>query len=397
MKYLLRSSDFTYDTTTFKFFLNLTDKLRTNRALKLDNVAFQLRTDMTGSEAPHCLLLCSNLAQLSSKVVFQTAGLNRFDDVVGLLFEINSGRYVLKTPLSIHVENKDVPRIEFWIRTETGEQLKLAAGEPKPGEASSINDSVIEGITGLKLFQDMKANTLLSSAYAETPAIGDSCRYIYQNSNADTTMVFSGYADFTVSVWGLGRGVSSTNSWNYFADGSMPNKWNGYRFTYVWGMKSPQNQAYKVLLFNHRGLIVDLIGGNLSIQDSTGQDQSTNIPLLPLKDYIITIKRVADQDGDGNDDFEVEVEKLEDNSKQTATVQCGQDPTNQTNWYYSTAQQHFWDQTGVLGPLIAFESVNLTDIANCQDWIRQTYSGSSGSNSAPAGTVNSSFAIEMDV
>ena len=161
-------------------------------------------------------------------------------------------------------------------------------------------------------------------------------------------------------------------------------------------MKSPQNQNSTVLLFNHRGLIVDLIGGNLSIQDGTGQDQSTNIPLLPLKDYIITIKRVADQDGDGNDDFAVTVEKLEDNSIQTATVQCGQDPTNQTNWWFSTAQQHFWDQTGVLGPLIAFESVDLTDITNSQDWIRQSYSGG-GSNAAPAGTVNSSFAIEMDV
>jgi hypothetical protein len=46
MKYLLKSSDFTYDAGSKKFGLALTEKLHTNRALTLVNVAFQLRTDM---------------------------------------------------------------------------------------------------------------------------------------------------------------------------------------------------------------------------------------------------------------------------------------------------------------------------------------------------------------
>jgi hypothetical protein len=234
-------------------------------------------------------------------------------------------------------------------------------------------------------------NTLLTSSYQETPNLGDSCRYIYQNANAMTTMVFGGYADFK------GRGLSSTNSWNYLVDGTMPNKWGGNRFTYVWGMKSPQGQASKQLLFNHRGLIVDLISGALSIQDATGQDQSTGILLLPLKDYIVTISRIADSNGNGIEDFAVTVENLEDNVIQTATVNCGQDPTNQTNWWYSTAQQHFWDQTGVLGPLIAFESIDADDIAASQNWIRQTYNGGVSSSTQPAGSIHSSFAIECDV
>ena len=118
---------------------------------------------------------------------------------------------------------------------------------------------------------------------------------------------------------------------------------------------------------------------------------------MPLKDYIISISRVADSNGDGIEEFDVTVEKLEDNSVQTATVNAGQNPTNQTNWWYSTAQQHFWDQTGVLGPLIAFESVEAADIATAQNWIRQTYNGGVSSAVAPAGSINSSFAIECDV
>ena len=58
MKYLLKSSEFTYDAATKKFSMALSEKLHTNKAITLANVAFQLRTDMI---SPHCLLLCSNL------------------------------------------------------------------------------------------------------------------------------------------------------------------------------------------------------------------------------------------------------------------------------------------------------------------------------------------------
>ena len=394
MKYLLKSSDFRYNIDTFKFELTLTEKLRTSRALKLLNIAFQLRSDIT---APHCLLLCSNLAQESSQTVYQSPGTHKFQDILALLVENNPGKFVLKNQISVKIQDKDINKLEFWVRTEAGVIVPLQAGQPEPGVDATLDISVVEGIAGLKLFQDMMPNTLLTSSYQETPNLGDSCRYIYQNANALATMVFGGYADFTVSAWGQGRGISSTNSWNYLVDSTMPNKWGGNRFTYVWGMKSPQGQASKQLLFNHRGLIVDLISGALSIQDATGQDQSTGILLLPLKDYIVTISRIADSNGNGIEDFAVTVENLEDNVIQTATVNCGQDPTNQTNWWYSTAQQHFWDQTGVLGPLIAFESIDADDIAASQNWIRQTYNGGVSSSTQPAGSIHSSFAIECDV
>ena len=112
---------------------------------------------------------------------------------------------------------------------------------------------------------------------------------------------------------------------------------------------------------------------------------------------MITVQRVSDQDGDGTDEFEVTVENLEDNTKSTATVNAGQDPTNQTNWWFSTAQQHFWDQTGVLGPMIAFEGKDASYTKTAQDWIRQTYDGEASAPAAPAGSINSSFAVECDV
>ena len=130
MKYLLKSSDFTYDSSTKKYTLPLNEKLRTNRALTLRNVGFQLRSDMT---SPHCLLLCSNLAEISSKTVYSTASTHRFDDVIGILFENNSGRFVLRQGLKIHIENKDVAQLQFWLRTEDGTLLSAEHGGPPRG------------------------------------------------------------------------------------------------------------------------------------------------------------------------------------------------------------------------------------------------------------------------
>ena len=106
---------------------------------------------------------------------------------------------------------------------------------------------------------------------------------------------------------------------------------------------------------------------------------------------------MIDQNGDGIDEFNVTVENLKDTTKSTATVNAGQDPTNQTNWWFSTAQQHFWDQTGVLGPMIAFEGIDAGHTKTAEDWIRQTYDGGVSSGAAPEGSIHSSFAIECDV
>ena len=173
MKYLLKSSDFSYNSETYKFELSLSEKLRTSRALRVVNVAFQLRSDIS---APHCLLLCSNLAQESSETVYQSPGTHRFQDILALLIENNPGKYVLKSPISVKIQDKDISKLEFWVRTEAGVIVPLQAGESEPGVDPSVDISAVESIPGLKLFQDMSPQTLVNSAYGPTPNIGDSCR-----------------------------------------------------------------------------------------------------------------------------------------------------------------------------------------------------------------------------
>ena len=232
MKYLLKSSDFTYDAGSKKFGLALTEKLHTNRALTLVNVAFQLRTDMI---SPHCLLLCSNLAELSTESVYRSAGSNRYDDILGLLLENNSGRFVLKNRIKIHIENKDIDRLEFWVRTEAGELMDLQMGGAQPGVVPAVTKDEVLEIAELRLFLSQDQNQ--NSAYETKNEIGDAVRYLI-NEKSGENYLFSGYQDFQIVTWGQYKGVQSDASWNYQIDSTSPNALATSDFTIVFGCKT---------------------------------------------------------------------------------------------------------------------------------------------------------------
>lgn len=105
-----------------------------------------------------------------------------------------------------------------------------------------------------------------------------------------------------------------------------------------------------------------------------------------------------DQSGNGTYENEVTLENLETNVILTATVPKGKPVTAQTNWWYSTAQQHFWEQSGVLGPLIAFNSTTPEHVVNAEKWIRAQYAGTD-TTVAPAQDPGdtASWFVELDI
>ena len=232
MKYLLQSNEFSWDSDTKRWTLRLTEKLRTNRALSLRNVAFQLRTDMV---SPHCLLLCSNLAQISSKTIYQTAGDHRHTDILALLVENLPGRFVLRNPVNISVQNKDIAKIEFWVRTEAGDVVSCCVGDPLPGEVPVPTRGEVTSIPEMRLFMPMDINQ--NTAFETKSTIGESVRYL-MNQKAGEEFLFNGYADFTLSTWGQHMGVSSTASWNYGIDGTNPNSLATDDFTIIFGTRT---------------------------------------------------------------------------------------------------------------------------------------------------------------
>jgi len=270
-----------------------------------------------------------------------------------------------------------------------------AAGET--ASSAPGTDGSVAAISGLRLFMDMKASTMLTSAYASTPTVGDLARYLYQNAAADQTMIFSGYADFEVSAFGTnsGRGVSSQANWQYAIDSSQPNGFAGPTFTLCWTQKHTHQVNGLDTLFKF-GFIVDLhiYNSELKIKDHLGNGNGTGLVLIPNQFYMFTLRRM-DANGDGNYTFEVEMERLDTGATDTGSVAAGADPTQNSSWYLSSASEHFLQKTGVLGPVICFDGIDATNITTAQAWLRNHYSGSvePGGSAGTSSTTSSVYQL----
>lgn len=395
MKYLLKSNDFSYDSATKKFTLNLSNKLRTNRALTLKNVAFQLRSDMV---SPHCLLLCSNLALLSSKTIYQTAGDHKFTDILALLVENNSGRFVLRHSVSIAVQNKDISKIEFWVRTEAGDIVSCCVGDPIPGEVPAVTRSEVTNIASMRLFLPMDINQ--NTAYETKDSVGDTVRYL-MNQKAGEEFMFSGYDDFTLSTWGQHMGVSSTASWNYSIDSTNPNTLATQDFTIVFGTKTSASVLTSAeIIFESRFFKLRFKNGLIRLLGNATNDYENvpNISLNAVRDYIVTIRQMPDDDGDGVHQYKVNVIDLSDFSEQNGVLDAWSDNDNDPSvgsaWYFSKANQHFLNTSGILGPWIMMEGSSDANVATCVNWMKGIYNDGIP---VEASGINSTFAIEVDV
>ena len=396
MKYLMKSADFTYDAATSKFKLALSEKLRTNRSIRMVNVSFQLRTDI--QNPPHCLILCSNLAKEASSTVYQSAGQNHFQDLIGLLVENQPGRYVLRDPIPIDIRNKDISDINFWIRTEDGAVLQLGVGESQPGQAPSVSKSDVLDVAGLRIFLSHDVNQ--DSSYTVQNTVGSSVRYL-MNEKPGENYLWNGYQDFNLAAWGQWKGVNSDESWNFAADSTAPNRLNDSNFTMIMGVKTPTtlwtteskifNFGYIKMRFGTTG-VIRLMGRANSF------DAIPNITLQPAKDYILRIRQVPDGQGGTGKQYEVKAIYLVDDSEQSGDMlawTAGENPDqNQFACYFSDASQHFMQQTGILAPFILFEGSDEASETKCINWIKGVYND--GVYQAPSGD-NSSFAIEVDV
>ena len=330
--------------------------------------------------------------------MYQSAGQNHFQDLVGLLIENNSGRYILREAVPIDIRNKDISQIQFWIRNEDGSILQLAVGEAQPGQAVSVDKDDVLELAGLRIFLSHDVNQ--DSAYTVKNTVGDSVRYLI-NEKTGENYLWSGYQDFTLAAWGEWKGVNSDQSWNYAIDSTAPNRLNDTDFTMIFGVKTPTtlwtteskifNFGYIKMRFGNAGVVM-LMGRANSF------DTVPNITLQPAKDYILRIRQVPDGVGGSGKKYEVKTIYLADNTEQSGDMlawTAGENPDqNQFACYFSDASQHFIQQTGMLAPFILFEGTNEAKETVCENWIKGVYND--GVYQPPSGD-DSSFAIEVDV
>ena len=402
VRLLLHSEDAAYDASTKKFSFALDRRLDKPTSLKVVKVQYGAATATSyplviymRSDALHRVIKDKHSLRLKNANHEETTNI-----ICTLTETDNSQKYSLEkdgrtfiTDPHVHLTNIDI----YFTNNATILDGELDAAA---ASTSTVTDTDIANIPTLNLWQDMRENTLLSSTYTNTPSIGDNFRYIYQNAAANQTMVFNTYGDMQVAALGQGRGMMSNVSWNYAIDGSMPNVWSaGGNITYVFSFKMAHTATGDIKILNHRAFEIEFRSGVVFLKDGAGAWISTNLLLIPTKDYMLTVRRM-DEDGDGVFSFECSLENLETNAVSTGSVPGPLiAENNQTNWWYSNASQHYFLQSGVMGPLIAWNNIDPTHVTNAQNWIRGQYEGTDTTVATedPSPGVDATWFVELEV
>ena len=140
--------------------------------------------------------------------------------------------------------------------------------------------------------------------------------------------------------------------------------------------------------------------GLVTITDAAGNYPASGTgTLIPTKDYMITVQR-KDPDGNGTYEMFTRVERLDNNVivDPNSGTASGKPTNQQSAYWFSAANEHFLDTTGVLGPLILFIGVDTTETTNAESWIRAQYDGGNTSGQAePSTDASATFFIELDI
>ena len=399
MRYLLHSGNASYDESSKTFTYTLDRRIQDPKSIKITKASY-VASSAVASMPPVVYLrsdALSRLCKTKHTVELKNSGHGDGTNVICVLEERHStGRYSLEgTPRTLPVKmHENVTTIDLYF-TDNQTVIGPAASA---GVNSAVTDSEVAAIADLKLWIDMREDTLLSSAYANSPNIGDPVRYIYQNAAAESN-IFTGYADFDVTVFGAGRGLSSQASWEYAVETAGSNWLSQEDFTLVVAVKMPVNAVSGFnRILNFWWLDIMVRQGLVTITDAAGNyvDSGTG-SIQPTKDYMITVRRM-DPDGDGTYEMFTRLERLDTNVVvDPGTGTSSGKPVNQQSPYWlSMANEHFLDMTGVLGPLIFFLGTNATEVMNAESWIRNTYAGEDTSGE-PATVTDPTFFVELEI
>ena len=406
MKYLLHHTDATYDANKKEWVFTLDRRIANPRSIRIETCTF---TAATADTYPAVVYMRSRTltswCTIKHTIEVKGADHENHSNVLAVLEQTLRGKYALKNAgnfLPVHSHTAHTRSFDiFFTDGDTLMDGEVQAAAQSGGNAD-VTDADIAATTDLKLWIDMREDTLLSSAYANSPNIGDPVRYIYANSAAPSN-IFSGYADFDVTAFGQGRGLSSQASWNYQVENAGSNWLASDEFTCVVAMKMPINAVTGFnRLLNFWWLEIQIRQGLVTITDAAGNyvDSGTG-SIIPTKDYLITVQR---KDPDGNGVFEMftRLERLDTNAivDPNSGTASGKPPGQQQAMWISHPSEHFLDKSGVLGPLILFLGVDATETTNAESWIRSQYDGentSSSSGAATSASEDATFFVGLQV
>ena len=407
MKYLLHSSQATYDAASKRCIFDLDQRISNPTRLRLAKATFTTPGDM--SVHPSVVYMRSDaLARMITRkhtVELRADNHPNSSNVIAVLTETHTrGRYRILGGQTFPVNpNQSERRIDIYFTD--GETVLDGAYGSGGGIVDAMDSDISDIDSDLLAWFDMAPARTLDVAYAEAEEATDPVSYLYNRSPAPATLTYvSQYGnEFQLANVGETVGITRNGSWQSFCDCSTPTGDLDEIFTVHSLFITPPVLGTFSYLFDIFMLkIFTWDGGSLAYKDLSGSNSTISVSLIPGRAYLLSVqRRAATQDYTGNGiieghEFYITVEDLVTDVVVNDTVQQGNNhPGTEQVWRLGHASTHF---THVQGPFLIHNGNDSDHIANCQTWLRKKYTGESTSAVSENGeSEDATFFAELDI
>ena len=405
-KFLLHSSLANYDAVTKRWTFALEKRLSNPTRIRLRKATYSTPGDV--SPHPQVVYLRSNaLARMITRkhtMELRSVGHENASNVISTLSETHTrGRYRVLGGARFPVDpNSSVRKLDIFFTD--GDTLLDGAYGSGGGTATGSDAEIADIGDDLLAWFDFAPARTLDGTYAESSEVGDEVAYLYNRSPAPSTLTFVNQYQNNLQLAAVGSamGVTRDGSWQSTADTSTPTGDLEETFCIHSLWITPSTSGAHSYLFDvHMLKVFTWTGDTIAYKDDGGSNAVLNFSTVPGRAYILTCERrdaTQDYNGNGNIEgyeFHFRLEDLVTDVVTTDTVVQGNDhPGSEQVWRLGKASTHFFH---VQGPFLIHNGNNADDMANCQAWLRNKYTGETGTSEEAATSGPATFFVELDV
>ena len=402
MRYLLHHTDATYDSTTKRWMYNIDRRVSNPTFLTVLTCTYPAAAaasypSVVYMRSDAIIAMCKTKHTVELKAVDHENNSN----VVAVLQETHTlGRYAMHRQVSFPVHgHTQTTRIDLYFTDGNTIMDGEVVGD---SPASGLDADIVAIDTDLLAWFDFAPARTLDAAYGEATDVGDEVANIYNRSPGPATLVYvNQYGNpLQLAAVGSARGITRDGSWQSFADTSTPTGDLENVFCVHSLFITPSTSGAHSYLFDIMMLkIFTWTSNSIGYKDDAGSNAVLNFSTIPGRAYILTCERrdaTQDYNGNGNIEgyeFHFRLEDLVTDVVTTDTVVQGNDhPGSEQVWRLGKASTHFFH---VQGPFLIHNGNNADDMANCQAWLRNKFTGAASEDAAVSGPAT--WFIEMNV
>jgi len=415
MKFLLHSSEATYESATKKFLYNLDERITNPTVIQISKACFTCTTDT--SPYPDVVYMRSraihNMITTKHTVELKDDNHEGASDVLAVLTETHTrGRYRFIGSRTFFVNpNMSVKKIDLYFTNgATVLDGMVTNGNNNAGNGgSAVTDATIEAFTDPTVWIDLAPARTLTAGFATCTTLGDLPRYLYSRSPTPAGLIMYGNWDFELvnfktGLLGISRDTNPSHGHGQaLNDSSYPtSSWDQeFQVHHIFKTHADYTQTAGLFKLNNNQCRVWITGnGGINFRNSASQNVTlTNLHWVPDTVYILSIKREYNSTTSAYE-FKWRLENVEGGTNVTETSDAGDavpSGGNQSGWSLGISGMYF---RHTAGPLLGCNGLDQTEYDDSISWLKNWYGADEEEGEEESGggaSENASFFAELDI